>query len=106
MEENDADILFRNLILNAINYVLKDNGKIEISIYKDKISIKDNGIGIKKEDIPNIFTRFKRSNEAIKVNSEGNGLGLAIVKHVLIKYNYKIEVYSELNKGSEFIITF
>ena len=106
MEENDADILFRNLILNAINYVLKDNGKIEISIYKDKISIKDNGIGIKKEDIPNIFTRFKRSNEAVKVNSEGNGLGLAIVKHVLIKYNYKIEVYSELNKGSEFIITF
>lgn len=106
MEENDADILFRNLILNAINYVLKNNGKIEISIYKDKISIKDNGIGIKKEDIPNIFTRFKRSNEAIKVNSEGNGLGLAIVKHVLIKYNYKIEVYSELNKGSEFIITF
>lgn len=106
MEENDADILFRNLIINAINYVFKDNGKIEISIFKDKFLIKDNGIGIKKEDIPNIFTRFKRSDEAIKVNSEGSGLGLAIVKHILIKYNYKINVKSELNKGSEFIITF
>ncbi len=106
IEENDANILFRNLILNAINYVLNNEGKIIIYIYKDKLIVKDNGIGIKKEDIPNIFTRFKRSGEAIKINSEGTGLGLAIVKHVLIKYNFKIEVNSEINKGSEFIVTF
>ncbi len=106
IEENDADILFRNLFLNALNYVYKDTGVIDITITNDKFIIKDNGIGIKKEDIPNIFTRFKRSDEAIKVNSEGTGLGLAIVKHVLIKYNYKIEVNSNLNEGSEFIITF
>ncbi len=106
MEENDADILFRNLVINAINYVFDDIGKITISLYKDKFIIKDNGIGIKKEDIPNIFTRFKRSDEAIKVNSEGSGLGLAIVKHVLIKYNYKIDVKSEINDGSEFTIFF
>ena len=64
------------------------------------------GIGIKEREKYEIFTRFKRSKEALQVNEEGTGLGLAIVKHVALKYHYKIEVNSKENEYSEFIVYF
>ena len=105
IDHNDLDTLLRNLIINAIQYD-KANGYIEIELTPNFFRIKDDGIGIKESEKDEIFTRFKRSKEALQVNEEGTGLGLAIVKHVALKYHYKIEVNSKENEYSEFIIYF
>ncbi|WP_312557514.1 sensor histidine kinase [Empedobacter brevis] len=94
-----------NLIVNAINY---SNSNTEISIdfeeYDDKIqvSIKDQGVGIKQEDIDRIFERFYRIDKSRNRNNGGSGLGLAIVKHILEAHNQKIYVTSKIGKGSTF----
>ncbi len=105
IDHNDLDTLLRNLIINAIQYD-KNSGHIEIELNDDYFRIKDDGIGIKDSEKEEIFTRFKRSKEALQVNEEGTGLGLAIVKHVALKYHYKIEVNSKENEYSEFIVYF
>lgn len=105
IDHNDLDTLLRNLIINAIQYD-KNSGHIEIELNNDYFRIKDDGIGIKDSEKDEIFTRFKRSKEALQVNEEGTGLGLAIVKHAALKYHYKIEVNSKENEYSEFIVYF
>lgn len=107
IEDNDLKMLLSNLIDNAIKYSNNDS-KIEIIIdnFTSSLSIIDHGIGIKENEIDSIFNRFKRSDEAIKNVEEGYGLGLAIVKHIIIKYNYKIEVTSKEGEGSQFKIIF
>jgi signal transduction histidine kinase len=92
------------LLENAIAYT-KD--KIEINIKKDKkdiiFSIKDNGIGIPKEDQPYIFSRFYRTKAAYLTETEGSGISLFLSKSIIDKHNGKIGVYSEgEGKGSEF----
>ncbi|MFV0181492.1 ATP-binding protein [Empedobacter falsenii] len=94
-----------NLIVNAINY---SNPNTEVSIdfeeYDDKIqiSIKDQGVGIKQEDIDRIFERFYRVDKSRNRNNGGSGLGLAIVKHILEAHHQKIYVTSKTGKGSTF----
>ena len=107
IEDNDLKMLLSNLIDNAIKYS-NNNSKIEIIVDNStsSLSIIDHGIGIKENEIDSIFNRFKRSDEAIKNVEEGYGLGLAIVKHIIIKYNYKIEVTSKEGEGSQFKIVF
>jgi signal transduction histidine kinase len=101
-------IIFNNLISNAIRYhkLNQDNPYIDIvvSISKEKakIQIKDNGIGIDREDIDKIFDMFfKISNSN---NSTGSGLGLYIVKETIDKLDGTISIESELKKGSSFTI--
>ncbi len=94
-----------NLIVNAINY---SNPKTEVTIefedFEDKIqvSIKDQGVGIKQEDIDRIFERFYRVDKSRNRNNGGSGLGLAIVKHILEAHKQKIYVSSKVGKGSTF----
>lgn len=98
--------VWNNLISNAIKYS-NENSKIEIKGYlkdgKIKIHIKDYGIGIKQDDLPYIFNKFYQVDSSR--TSEGNGLGLTLVKGILDLIDGKIEVKSEENKGSEFIVT-
>lgn len=103
IDKKDLYLLISNLISNAIQYN-KINGFININL-KDKIlKIEDSGIGIKKENINKIFDRFYHINDN---NFDfGSGIGLSIVKHIIKNYNFKIEVKSEENKGSIFIIYF
>ena len=108
--KTDKELLsnvWNNLIGNAIKYS-NQNSKIEIkSIVNEKeikISIKDYGVGIKKENIPYIFNKFYQGD--LSHASEGYGLGLSLVKGILDLINAKIEVQSEENIGSEFIVTF
>lgn len=102
-----------NLIDNAIKYT-PENGKVTVEAYNlseedgsDNVVIKvtDNGIGIPKQHIPRLFERFYRVDKARSRKVGGTGLGLAIVKHIVILFNGKIEVYSEVGKGTEFKIT-
>lgn len=98
------DQVATNLIANAIKY---GEGKpITIHIDKDKktakLIIKDNGIGIEKEDVKRIFDRFERSSQAKKYG--GLGLGLYIANQIVAAHGGNIEVKSEINKGSEFVV--
>ena len=94
-----------NLIVNAINY---SNPNTEVIIdfddFDDKIqvSIKDQGVGIKQEDLDRVFERFYRVDKSRNRNNGGSGLGLAIVKHILEAHKQKIYVSSKVGKGSTF----
>ncbi len=103
--------LVRNLVSNGIKYN-NENGFVKV-IIEDKDSevimkVQDNGIGISKENIDKIFERFYKVDEShTQAGVESStGLGLSIVKHIVESHNGNIEVLSELNKGSTFIITF
>jgi heavy metal sensor kinase len=100
--------LFLNLLDNAIKYTPSD-GKISLSLSKQndmaKVVIKDSGIGISEEHLPHIFERFYRVNKTHSENDEGTGLGLAICEQIVELHNGKIEVTSQVGKGSIFIVT-
>ncbi|MDR1610038.1 MAG: HAMP domain-containing histidine kinase [Candidatus Symbiothrix sp.] len=99
--------IINNLIDNAIKYSLV-HVKIEIKAYFDEkysiISIKDNGIGINKENQKHIFDRFYRVPYGNLHNVKGYGLGLFYVKTMIEQHDGEITVKSAINKGSEFII--
>ncbi|MBU8893807.1 MAG: HAMP domain-containing histidine kinase [Bacteroidales bacterium] len=96
--------LFYNFINNAIRYT--DKGHISIETMKENnqflIKISDTGIGIHKDKIPHIFSRFKNSSET----KDSYGLGLALSKKICDYHNIEVEVVSELNKGSVFTLKF
>ncbi len=101
--------LFFNILSNAIYYG-KYEGSISVQGSVDTeqvlLRIKDNGIGITREDLPNIFGRFYRSEQAREINKEGTGLGLAISKWIVEAHHGEISVDSALNKGTTFRISF
>ena len=68
--------------------------------------MKDNGIGIAKEDIDRIFERFYRVDKSHSRETGGTGLGLSIVKHGAILHNAKVTVDSEPGKGTDIEIVF
>lgn len=92
-----------NLCGNAVNYTNK-NGEIEILAKVQSgdfiFSVTDNGNGIPKEDIPNLFNRF--SQGTTKKRSTGTGLGLYLSRQIIEAHGGKIWLESKLNKGSEF----
>jgi two-component system phosphate regulon sensor histidine kinase PhoR len=95
-----------NLIENAIKYAQKP--VIEISTYRKEnyfhIAIKDNGIGISREDQKKIFERFYRVTDGNLHQNKGFGLGLNFVKKIIDAHFGEIEVDSTLGEGSVFII--
>jgi len=95
-----------NLISNAIKYSDKAE-PIEINIEQKKSSVsfcfKDYGIGISKQDIKQLFEPFHRGENA--ENISGTGLGLSVLKKAVELHKGKIEVESEVNKGSSFKVT-
>ena len=100
---------FSNLVSNAIRYT-PDGGEIAISWHKTvqgpAFSVKDNGIGIKQENLARLTERFYRVDKGRSRETQGTGLGLAIVKHVLMRNNARLLIESELGKGSVFTIQF
>ncbi|MGQ9844893.1 MAG: HAMP domain-containing sensor histidine kinase [Caldisericia bacterium] len=101
--------IFNNLFDNAFKFSY-ENGNIYIDLKKEddkvKITIKDEGVGIDKEDIPFIFDKFYKGKNLENVDSKGFGLGLSIVKELVEAHKGKILVISEKGKGTEFILTF
>ena len=101
--------LIYNLCDNAVKYN-KENGNIDVNVTrKDNnavISVKDSGIGIPQEHISRIFERFYRVDKSHSKESGGTGLGLSIVKHVAVCHNAKIDIDSEVGKGTEIKVTF
>lgn len=96
-----------NLLSNSIKFS-KENGYIGVKIrpmeeYVD-IIVEDNGVGISKEELPNIFERFRQVDNSLTRKNEGSGIGLSIVKSLVELHSGEIRVESELNKGTRFIV--
>lgn len=92
-----------NLLFNAISYS-PEATKVTMTLREDEqygiLEVQDEGIGISKEEIPRVFERFYRVDRARSRNSGGTGLGLAIVKHLVEIHHGKIQVDSEVGKGT------
>ncbi len=97
-----------NIISNAIKYT-PENGSIEVysgKLYKDAyIKVRDNGIGIPKENLPRIFERFYRVDKARSRETGGTGLGLAIAKQIMTQLGGNITINSTPGEGTEVIIS-
>ena len=94
-----------NLINNAINYTGEDKSVIvtqTISDSKVRISVKDSGSGIDKDDIPLIWDRYYKVDKTHKRAAVGTGLGLSIVKGILELHHAKFGVNSKIGEGSTF----
>ena len=96
-----------NLMSNAMRYTNAD-GWVKVFLRQDRsdvlVGVQDTGIGIAKEDIPQTFSRFWRSDVSRERVSGGLGVGLAITKEIVDKHNGTILVESELGKGTTFTL--
>jgi two-component system, OmpR family, phosphate regulon sensor histidine kinase PhoR len=94
-----------NLLSNAIKYN-RQGGTVVIGATKEgdsvRVMIQDTGIGISEEDQPQVFDRFFRAPEGVRLKIEGSGLGLAITRGIIQRHGGDIWVESELNVGSTF----
>ena len=104
-DEQRLEQVWTNIISNAIKYT-NEGGLITITMKKNskdiEISIEDTGIGMSKEVVSHIFERFYRKDKARNV--EGNGLGLAIVKSIVDLHHGKIDILSQVDVGTNFIV--
>ncbi len=109
------EVRVKQILINVINNAIKytKEGSVSLSVQcemkEDKIcnmiyTVTDTGIGIKTEDIPYLFSAFKRVDENVTRHIEGTGLGLSIVKQLVDLMGGKITVNSVYTKGSTFII--
>lgn len=99
--------VFTSLLSNALKFT--QNGFIEISVKESgdmiECSILDTGAGIAREDMPKIFSNFQQFSRVAGVGEKGTGLGLSISKGLVELHKGKIEVESELGKGTKFSFT-
>ena len=99
-----------NLLTNAVKYTKEGFVEFNVNMVKKNnvcrliISVKDSGIGIKKENIDKLFTKFERFDKEKNMTIEGTGLGLAITKKLVELMNGKIVVDSVYGKGSSFTV--
>ena len=104
-DEQRLEQVWTNIISNAIKYT-NEGGLITITMRKNskdiEVSIEDTGIGMSKEVVSHIFERFYREDKARNV--EGNGLGLAIVKSIVDLHHGKIDILSQVDVGTNFIV--
>lgn len=106
-DEKKTEVVLDNLISNAVKYN-KRGGEVLIKVSRDAgkatISIRDNGIGIPKEDQAMIFEKFFRSDNAATQEVGGTGLGLFIAKNIIERGGGKIWFHSTEGEGSVFFV--
>ncbi len=98
--------MFVVIVDNAIKFST-ENSSIYITVECEKmirVSIRDEGVGISEEELPNIFEKFYKSK--LRQNAKGSGLGLAIARQICLKHDGTIQVESEVGKGTTFTFTF
>ena len=99
--------LLLNLIENAIRYT-PSGGKITVSLLREEktalIQVSDTGMGISAEDLPRIFDRFYRSDDARSIQPKGSGLGLSICHSIVGSHEGQLTAESRLGHGSTFFV--
>ncbi len=96
-------IVFKNILTNAIDYT-PEGGSISVTLTHSNdgyvvIIIRDTGIGIPKEELNRLFTKFYRSKEALLMETDRSGLGLYITKNIIDKHQGQISIESEKGAG-------
>ncbi len=103
----EIEIIFNNLISNAIKYN-KPDGKVDIQLGKEgeriRITVADTGIGLTEEEAGRLFKEFVRIKNEKTRNILGSGLGLTIVKRIAMLYNGNVTVKSQPDVGSTFTV--
>ncbi len=98
----------RVFIDNAVKYTY-ENGTINIAcknLYGScELTVQDDGIGMRKKDLDNIFERFYRSDDVRDKNISGHGLGLSIAKLIIMSHSGRIKIKTQYKKGTTFIVT-
>jgi len=105
---NQINRTITNLLDNAIKFCsTNDEIIVETSIQGQKVfvSIKDTGPGISEEDIKHIWTRFHKADRSRGMDKKGVGLGLSIVREIIKAHGETIDVYSQLGKGTSFVLS-
>jgi signal transduction histidine kinase len=102
----DLDTIVNNLVGNAVKYTTR--GEVRVEVTRDdesaRLVVRDTGIGIPKEALPQLFKEFFRARNARAVEERGTGLGLAIVKGLVERYTGTIEVASVESQGTTFTV--
>jgi signal transduction histidine kinase len=106
-DEYAVNQIFANLVDNAIKYTKK--GYIEINLVKKdegkyEVKVKDTGVGISKEFLPEIFEAFSQEERGYSRKYEGSGLGLSLVKNYCDLIDAQITIESERGKGTTFTV--
>ena len=100
--------VLHNLVDNAIKFSLNDS-TIDIAAHlageRVFVSVRDHGIGIEKENLPKIWTRFYKIDQSRGKDKKGTGLGLSIVREIIQAHKENIDVISTPDVGTEFIFT-
>lgn len=97
-------IVLGNLIRNAVIYT--NEGKVTITIKENSVVIQDTGIGMNKEQISKIFQPYYRADSSSNSKRKGYGVGLTIVKRLSNRFNWVVDVTSEVNVGTRFEVKF
>ena len=108
IDEEKLGIALQNLVDNAVKYT-PPGGKVTVSAVADgpgvKLIVADTGIGVPKEQVDQIFSKFFRADNALRFQTAGNGLGLYVVKNVVESHGGKINIESIENKGTTITVT-
>ncbi|MEW5907688.1 MAG: HAMP domain-containing sensor histidine kinase [Patescibacteria group bacterium] len=101
-------MVLENLLDNALNYT-PEGGNVRVTLENfgssARVSVKDTGIGIPKDDLYRLFMRFFRAKNAISIKTEGTGLGLYVSKNIIEAHGGKIWAESDEGKGTTFYFT-
>ncbi|KMT22746.1 sensor histidine kinase [Clostridium cylindrosporum] len=107
MDPSKMERVILNILSNAIKFT-HEGGEVFVNINSGEnvnISIKDSGIGMSEDKINVIFERFRQVSNGYVRENEGSGIGLSLAKSIIEQHGGNIKVHSEINVGSEFIIT-
>jgi signal transduction histidine kinase len=109
LSQMDITRAIHGILENALIYNY-DGGLVTVRTFADDtyvwLEIDDTGIGISEEELPHIFERFYRIDEARSTSTGGMGLGLALARRIIELHNGQIEVTSTLDEGSTFRVKF
>ncbi|MBI4128968.1 MAG: PAS domain-containing protein [Parcubacteria group bacterium] len=100
-------LAFQNFLDNALSYT-PEGGTVMVRVHEASgmiiVSFEDTGIGIPRHQIPRLFTKFFRAENAVKVKTDGTGLGLYLARNIIQRHAGEIDVSSEPGRGSVFTV--
>ena len=109
LDEEKFEQIMTNLLDNACKYS-ENNSNVTVSAFLNNdfviVEVKDEGVGIPADSVSDVFEKFVRLENHLTSKTQGNGLGLYITKNLVESMNGQIEVESEPEKGTKFILKF